>query len=254
MKQIWLIGGTTESAVIAKQIVALEYNCLVTVTTESAIALYPDSDFITVKVGTLSPSQMRELVKKERIEVIIDASHPYAVAVSQSAIALSQQCNLPYLRYERPALSPQDSSSIIELDSFETLVQGNYLYQQRVLLTIGYKALPLFQSWHEKAHLFARILPTIPSLENALEAGFTQKQLIALRPPVSYQLEKALCEQWEISLIVTKASGKAGGEDTKQAIAKALNIPLMIIRRPDLAYPRKTSKLEDVVNFCYQYG
>jgi len=128
------------------------------------------------------------------------------------------------------------------------------LHQQRVLLTIGYKVLPLFQPWHQQAVLFARILPTIASLENALTAGFSHKQLIALRPPVSYELEKALCDQWDISLIVSKASGKAGGEDIKQAVAQALNIPLIIIRRPELAYPKQTSKLEDVVTFCYQHG
>jgi len=254
MKQIWLIGGTSESAIIAKELVALGQRCLVTVTTEDAIALYPDSDLVTVKVGNLSPRAMAALIQTEGIGKIIDASHPYAIEISKSAIALSQQYQLPYLRYERPSISQPDDEHLIELDSFDTLVNGTYLHQQRVLLTIGYKVLPLFQPWHQQAVLFARILPTIASLENALTAGFSHKQLIALRPPVSYELEKALCDQWDISLIVSKASGKAGGEDIKQAVAQALNIPLIIIRRPELAYPKQTSKLEDVVTFCYQHG
>lgn len=254
MKKIWLIGGTTESVAIAQELISEGYFCLVTVATESAIALYPKSDRIIVKAGTLSYIQMRELVDKEGVEIIIDASHPYADRVSQSAIALSQLGRLPYLRYERPTVANQDDHNLIKLDSFESLIQGSYLYKQRVLLTIGYKALPLFQFWHEQAILFARILPTVSSVEKALQAGFSDQQLIALRPPISYQLEKALCEQWKISLIVTKASGKAGGENTKQAVAKALNIPLVVINRPCLVYPNQTAKLEDVVKFCYQHG
>jgi len=206
MKQIWLIGGTRDSAVIAKALVAWGLNVLVTVTTESAIALYPQSPLIKLRVGALSPSQMAAPLAAEKIEGIIDASHPYAVEVSQSAIALSQRFNLPYLRYERPHLTLNNDSHTRILDSFETLVNSHYLQQQRVLLTVGYKALPLFRSWHQHAVLFARILPALSSLENAIAAGFSQKQLIALRPPVDYKLEKALCEQWEISLIVTKAS------------------------------------------------
>jgi precorrin-6A/cobalt-precorrin-6A reductase len=254
MKQIWLIGGTSESALLAQKLLAQGERCLVTVTTQAAIALYPESDLITVKVGKLSSTAMAELIQNEGIGKIIDASHPYAREISESAIALSQQFEIPYLRYERPEVVQQDDKNLIELDSFETLVQGTYLHQQRVLLTVGYKALPYFQSWHQDAVLFARILPTMASLENALSAGFSHKQLIALRPPVSYELEKALCQQWNISLIVSKASGKAGGEDTKQAVAQALNIPLIVIGRPQVAYPKKTSKLEDVVKFCHQNG
>ncbi|QDZ41375.1 cobalt-precorrin-6A reductase [Euhalothece natronophila Z-M001] len=252
MKQVWLIGGTQESASIAEKLVANSWPCVVTVTTQSAIALYPDSDLITVKVGALSREEMERLIETKNIDRIVDASHPYAVEISESAIALSQQFHLPYLRYERPQVTEPDNQQVITLDSFKTLINGDYLTQQRVLLTVGYKALPQFQSWHEQATLFARILPSVLSVEKALAAGFTQKQLIALRPPVSYQLEKALCEQWEISLIVSKASGKAGGEDTKKAVAKALNIPLILIRRPEVVYPQKTDKLENVVNFCHE--
>ena len=251
---IWLIGGTSESALIAETLLAQGYKCLVSVTTESAIDLYPKTDLITVKVGRLSFEEMVAWVEQQGITKIIDASHPYAVAVSQSAIELSQQLQIPYLRYERPQVSPDTSFPVIELESFDTLVNSDYLHHHRVLLTVGYKALSQFQFWHQKATLFARVLPSVSSLENALEAGFPQKQLIALRPPVSYELEKALCEQWKISLIVTKASGKAGGEDIKRQVATALRIPLIVIRRPELVYPQKTSKLETVVNFCCEHG
>lgn len=251
---IWLIGGTSESALISEQLVAQGYSCLISVTTEAAIALYPHSELIKVKAGALSLEAMEELIRHYDITQIVDASHPYAVTVSRNAIALANQLHLPYLRYERPHLSAEKEAHTLILDGFDILVNGNYLQQQRVLLTVGYKALPQFQGWQEHAQLFARILPTVTSLEQALAAGFTHKQLIALRPPVSYDLEKALCQQWDISLIVTKASGRAGGEDTKQAVAKALNIPLIIIDRPHLAYPEKTSTLENVVHFCQEYG
>ncbi|NET53763.1 MAG: precorrin-6A/cobalt-precorrin-6A reductase, partial [Merismopedia sp. SIO2A8] len=48
--------------------------------------------------------------------------------------------------------------------------------------TVGYKALPLFSHWQQRSSLFARILPSLKSLEVATAAGFSSNQLIALRP------------------------------------------------------------------------
>jgi precorrin-6A/cobalt-precorrin-6A reductase len=100
--------------------------------------------------------------------------------------------------------------------------------------------------------LFARILPNIKSLEMAIAAGFTGDRLIALRPPISAAMETALWQQWNISLVVTKASGNVGGEDTKRQVAASLGIPLIVILRPQMIYPRKTFEIADILPFCKQ--
>ncbi|HBB32520.1 MAG TPA: precorrin-6A reductase, partial [Cyanobacteria bacterium UBA9273] len=144
----------------------------------------------------------------------------------------------------------QEAKQIIELNSFDTLVSGEYLHQQRVLLTVGYKALPLFRSWHDRSTLFARILPSVTSLEAAIAAGFTSDRIIAMRPPVSAEVEKALWHHWDISLVVTKASGVAGKEEVKRAVAVELGIPLIIIARPPVEYPQQTSNMLEALDFC----
>jgi precorrin-6A/cobalt-precorrin-6A reductase len=238
---IWLIGGTSDSAMLSQEMIMSGIPTLVTVTTESAKHLYPESSLLTVKIGKPDPS--------EKITAIVDASHPYATEISQSAIALSDQKNIPYLRYERPNIEAQTA---IELDSFETLLQSDYLTGQRVLLTVGYKALPLFQPWQNRATLYTRILPVVNSLLVATAAGFSSDHIIALRPPISLDLEKALWLQWKISLVVTKASGIEGGEDIKRLVAQELNIPLLVIARPKIFYPMQTSSVTEVITFCRQ--
>ena len=247
---IWLIGGTGESAAIADKLAERQLACIVTVTTEAAKALYPRCAGVNVKVGQLDSGEIERLLEAESIVAIVDASHPYAVAISSQAIAAAFQRNIPYLRYERPRL-PDSAASVIELDSFATLINGNYLHRQRVLLTVGYKTLPQFQPWQDRATLFARILPAVRSFEVATEAGFSSDRLIALRPPVSAEVEKALWQQWDISLVVTKASGAAGGEAIKRSVAAELGIPLIAIARPKVAYPQQTDDLLEVLAFCY---
>lgn len=222
-------------------------------TTATARALYADTALVSV--GCMDKSQMKGFCQQHRVIAIVDASHPYAVRVSSQAIAVAAELKLPYLRYERENYRSKSTSikpNLIELPSIEHLVAGDYLSDRRVLLTIGCKALTQFQAWHAKATLYARILPQVASLEMAIAAGFTSDRLIAIRPPISAATESALWQQWNISLVVTKASGTAGGEDIKREVAASLGIPLIVITRPQISYPQQTSKLEDVVFFCRQ--
>ena len=250
MKKIWLIGGTGDSVAIATILRANKIPFVVSVATLAARTLY--SNETQVFVGCMALKQMQLFCQQENIIAIVDASHPYAVEVSQNAILTKTKLNLSYLRYERSNFQSRETSvnSVTKLDSFDALLQGNYLNNQKVLLTIGCQTLPLFKSWHGKSTLYARILPKIESLEIALAAGFTSDRLIAIRPPIDLELEKALWQQWNISLMITKASGKAGGEDIKRQAAADLNIPLIVINRPKITYPRQTSSLQEILTFC----
>jgi precorrin-6A/cobalt-precorrin-6A reductase len=250
--KVWLIGGTRDSATIAKILAEAKIPLVITVTTATAQALYVDR--LEIVVGCMGLAAMGGFCQHHRIKVVIDASHPYATKVSQQAIALTTELAIPYLRYERqhyqPASIKQQNSQVIEVASLEDLLTGDYLTAQRVLLTVGCNALPKFQSWQHQATLFARILPKIKSLEMAIASGFTGDRLIALRPPISPAMEMALWQQWDISLVVTKASGSVGGEDVKRQVAASLGIPLIVIPRPPMIYPRQTFEIADVLPFC----
>ncbi|MGA9381790.1 MAG: precorrin-6A/cobalt-precorrin-6A reductase, partial [Phormidium sp.] len=142
---------------------------------------------------------------------------------------------------------------LIYLDSFNQLVAGEYLVGERVLFTVGYKVLPLFRDWHERSTLFARVLPATTSIAAALAAGFTQDKLFAIRPPIPINLERELWQHWQISMVVTKASGTPGGEDVKRQLAAELGVTLVIIEPPIITYPQLTSDLGEAVAFCQQH-
>ncbi|NEO79867.1 cobalt-precorrin-6A reductase [Moorena sp. SIO4G3] len=256
--RIWLIGGTTESVTLANAIASRGMPCTVTVTTTAAKSLYPQTPNLRVRVGRLDTNELEQFLEKHGIVAILDASHPYAVEISQIAISAACARHIPYLRFERQQLNSQvsselDNSPIIYLNSFQDLIAGNYLHHQRVLLTIGYKHLPLFRSWQDQSTLYARILPSVTAIDVAIASGFSPNRIIALRPPVPADLEKALWHHWDISVVVTKASGVAGGEDIKRALATELGISLVIITRPVVDYPQQTSHVSVALEFCHRY-
>lgn len=246
--KVWLIGGTSDSAIIASVLAESCLSFIITVTTASAQALY--SAEAEIVIGCMNVVAMSCFCQQHQIKAVVDASHPYATEVSLEAIAVTNQLNIPYLRYERTHHQPLIQHNVIELNSWEQLLAGDYLTAQRVFLTVGCQALPKFQPWQSKATLFARVLPKISSLETAIASGFTSDRLIAIRPPISVETETALWQQWQISLVVTKASGKAGGEETKRLVAASLGIPLIVITRPQITYPKQTSTIAEVLAFC----
>jgi precorrin-6A/cobalt-precorrin-6A reductase len=249
--QIWLIGGTTEALELAKLIIQRSLRCTVSVTTDAAGYAYPRSSLLQICIRQFNHAALAQFLLIQNIAVILDASHPHAAAISTLAMQVAKEFQIPYLRFER-LLITDAAHEIQEVESITAVLTPEYLLDKRVLLTIGAKALMLFRPWQSRSTLFARILPSQTALQTAMEAGFVQDRLMALRPPISLALEMALWRQWRIERVVTKASGQPGGEGVKRQAAEALGIPLVVIRRPRLAYLRQTSDLEDAIAFCQQ--
>ena len=98
--RLWLIGGTSESVSLADAIASLGLTCTVTVTTETAQKLYPKTPRVKVQVGRLDTEKLDNFLQQQQITAILDASHPYAVEISQMAIQVAAQQKIPYLRFE----------------------------------------------------------------------------------------------------------------------------------------------------------
>jgi precorrin-6A/cobalt-precorrin-6A reductase len=247
---IWLIGGTSESVIIATLMAQCQFNFVISVTTDNARNLYESIPYCNIVVGKLSGQAIVNFLQQYHVKAIVDCSHPFATEISQSVITISQSLNLPYLRYERPEVFTQGKHLINHVPNLEPLLLDNSPLQgKRVLLTIGAKYLPRFKDFQASATLYTRILPYPESLELAYQGGFSCDRIMALRPPLSQELEIALWKLWQIEIVVSKAGGKAGGEEIKSQVAQALNIPLMIITRPQIDYPLVTSNWKEVREF-----
>ena len=61
---------------------------------------------------------------------------------------------------------------------------------------------------------------------------FSGDRLMALRPPISRELNRALFAEHRADVLVTKASGAAGGVAEKVLAALDLGMKVVVIRRP----------------------
>jgi precorrin-6A/cobalt-precorrin-6A reductase len=252
LPSIWLIGGTCEGLELARQIAQRALPCAVSVTTTSAQVRYPKGRAVRVVVCQFDFATLAQFLVAQNIAVILDASHPHAVEISQLAMQAATTFSIPYLRFERPLVSACDQDGVQKVDSLAAVLCDRYLLQRHVLLTLGAKALPQFKPWQSRSTLFARILPSQSALQTATDAGFLPDRLMAFRPPISIEMEMALWQHWRIEQVITKASGQPGGEAIKCRVAAALKVNLVIIERPPVVYLRQTNDLGDAIAFCQQ--
>ena len=106
--------------------------------------------------------------------------------------------------------------------------------QGPILLTTGTKDLGVFcEAIRDyRRRLFARILPSVPSLERALAAGLDASRLVCIQGPASIEMNLATIHEFGIRHLVTKESGTVGGFPEKVEAARSAGIELWVIRRP----------------------
>ena len=122
---IWIIGGTKDSREIFEKLVEeTDRSILVSTATEYGGKLLEEyirknkdgKRKLKVISERLNEEQMKKLIQKESINLIVDASHPYAVNVSNSVIKVTDKMNVKYIRFEREMLD-YGSENIKKFDS-----------------------------------------------------------------------------------------------------------------------------------------
>lgn len=247
---IWLIGGTSDSRGIAQLLTEAGVPWVVTVTRPSATQLYAHLGG-SVVVGSLTAATAPLFLQQWGIRGIVDASHPFAIQVSQLAMTQATALGIPYLRFERPDDVDWQSPWIERIQASEDIFQSRYLSQKRVFSTLGLKILPNFVPWLGSSQIWARILPQ--SLAEALSIGFPLDQLILEKLPVDPVLERQLWQALKLDYVITKAAGRAGGILLKQQLAQELRIRLLVVTRPQLNYPKVTQEWDSVLRDCQQW-
>ena len=127
---------------------------------------------------------------------------------------------------------------------------------RRIFLATGTKDLATFVK-HPRAHeceWFVRVAPDPDSLERALSLGVPRAHLCAMQGPFSKECNESLWRSWKIDCVVTKDSGDAGGFTAKADAASALEIPLIVVERPQMQYPRVAHDFATIASFLEKHA
>ena len=259
MKKVLIYAGTTEGRELAQELARERIYCDISVATEYGRQIMDEkiSPYICILQGRMTAEQMRLKCENEQYLAVVDATHPFATEVSVNIRESLKGLDIPYFRLgrekipgeegERQAGERQAGEQQAEEQNYmarkyfqntAACVEALKKTEGKIFLTTGSKELSAFcREETIRKRLVVRVLPGMESLQECVRNGLEGRQIIAMQGPFSKEMNLAMIRQYQASVLVTKESGKTGGEDTKLAAAGEAQIPSYIILRPDEKTP-----------------
>jgi precorrin-3B C17-methyltransferase len=252
---VWVFSGTSDGNALANAIAARGGPVVVSTATEygGEVAAKHCSG-VHVWAGRQGVEARRQAFTTNQARAVVDATHPYAVQMSEQLISLSQTLGIPYLRYERPSSLGLDGAELC--GSAAHAAQRAIERGRRIFLATGSKELEAFLSADGAAHRqwFTRLTPEPAFIQRAIDLGLPRSHILAMQGPFSQAFNETLWRDWQIDCVVTKDSGEPGGYRTKAAAARALGISLLVIKRPVVAYPLVASTVDAALQQLDAWG
>ncbi|MBU9736490.1 precorrin-6A reductase [Diplocloster agilis] len=238
--KVILFGGTSEGRELCGYLKAQGIPSLICVATpygEEVIREIPGipevPGMLDVRTGRLDMEEMRELFLREQPMLVVDATHPYAGAVTQNIRTACMNAGISYRRLLRPAQAEARAAHIIHAADTDRAAQILAGSEGNILVTTGSKELkPLCAIPNYEERLYVRVLPAPEVLEDCHACGIKGRHLIAMQGPFSEELNYALIREFDIRWLLTKESGKPGGFQEKIRAAERAGIRVLLIDRP----------------------
>lgn len=234
-----VFAGTTEGRKIAEFLAKQEVSAHICVATEYGEQLLPKGEFLEISHERLDMEQMAALIEEKGCPLVIDATHPYAVEVTENIQKVCGKTGAPYVRVLRKSTESRnaqkefENDTVVYADSVEDAVsyleqtEGNILATTGSKEAVKYTALTNYQD-----RVYLRVLPLETVVGQCRGLGFSGGKLICMQGPFSTELNAEMLRQWNCKYLVTKLSGAVGGFPEKAEAAKRCGCTLVVIGRP----------------------
>lgn len=232
---LMVMAGTSDARKIIKGLSITDNHVLATIISVNGADLARTSGADEVLVGRFDSSKLSEIIQKHEIDILIDATHPFASEATKNAVKASDKEGIRYLRFDRPTLDIPENDLVHKVNSFKEAVDEIIkLGEGRIFHLAGVMTLHNLTDRIYPQRIVARVLPTKFSIEKCLEAGLSQENIVAMQGTYSTEFNKALMNEYDISMVVTKESGKSGGTPSKLEAALELGIDIIMVMRPEI--------------------
>jgi precorrin-6A/cobalt-precorrin-6A reductase len=234
---IWLFAGTAEGPPLAATLLERGWRVRVSVVTAAAARAYRQRPNLELQVGAIGDdAALEQQLQVLQPHWLVDATHPFALQISARLERVCRQLQQPWLQLDRRESPPPDANSEVQmLQNLEDL-KALALRDERLLLAIGARQLRQALAATPQCTHFARVLDQPGSLQAALACGLPNHHIACLRPTAvgGGHLEEALCRRWRITRVLCRQGG-GRSESLWRQVCQRLEIPLLLLRRPESA-------------------
>jgi precorrin-6A/cobalt-precorrin-6A reductase len=239
--RLLILGGTSEASALARRI-ANEADVAPILSLAGATA-NPAPAPIPARIGGYGGAEgLTAYLTAERIDAVVDATHPFAARMSANAVAACRAVHTPLVVFTRPPWTREPGDRWIEVKTMEDAADALGATPKTVLLTQGRLKLAAFLRAPHHRYVVRAI--DRPDGLDALPGC----KLVLARGPFSLADELALMRNEGVEAVVTKNSGGAATYAKIEA-ARMLQIEVVIVRRPPAPKAETMHDLDAVVSW-----
>jgi precorrin-6A/cobalt-precorrin-6A reductase len=228
--RVLILGGTTEASALARLLAAERW--VAPVLSFAGRTVSPVLPPIPTRRGGFGGAEgLAAYLRAEAVDVLIDATHPFAHQISINAERAADAAAVPRLVMRRPpwAASPGDDWRAVPTVAAAAIALGEA--PRHVFLTIGRQDLLPFRAMPQHRYLIRSVDSPDPDLLPPLA------DILTGRGPFTEAADRALMERHGVEVLVTKNSG---GADGKLRAARALGLPVIMVDRQPAPPPAET--------------
>ncbi len=168
---------------------------------------------------------LQAYLEAERIDVLVDATHPFAEQISRHAAIAAAGAKIPLVVLSRTAWVAQSGDHWIDAADMAAAAAALGREPRRVFLTTGRLQLGAFAAAPQHFYLIRTIEPlTRPP-------GLPRHRVILGRGPFALEAEDKLLREGSIDVVVSKNSG-GDAAFAKVRAARHLGLPVIMVARP----------------------
>ncbi|MFI7134366.1 cobalt-precorrin-6A reductase [Nonomuraea sp. NPDC050153] len=239
MRRVLILGGTAEARALAAELAGRGVHVVSSLAGRVSNPRLPVGE---VREGGFGgPDGLAAWLAAERIDALVDATHPFAARMTASAAEASARTGVPLLVLRRPGWreGPGDAwRRVASLPEAAARLRGPTRATlpetvarpgggpARVFLTTGRRSLPVFTGLAGVWLLARSVDPPEPPVPDNVH-------VLLDRGPYTVEGERALIREHRLDVLVTKDSG--GPMTTAKLVAaRELGLPVIMVDRPPL--------------------
>lgn len=237
MAKVLILGGTAEAGELAARLAGDDR--LDTVTSLAGLTRMPAPVAGQVRRGGFGgPDGLAATLTGGTYDALVDATHPFAEQIAANAAEAAAIAGVPLIKLVRPPFDRRPGDRFIDVPDMQAA--ADHLPQgARVFLAAGRREIRQFADRSDLWCLVRMIEPPAPG--ETLPGG----KIVLGHPARTADEEITLLREHDIGWIVSKDSG--GKASAKIDAARQLQLPVILISRPDIPDVRTVSTIDEVM-------
>ncbi|PNG27481.1 cobalt-precorrin-6A reductase [Methylocella silvestris] len=220
--RVLILGGTAEASALAALLA--DRPAIAPLLSLAGRTAAPVKAPIPMRIGGFGGAEgLARYIAEERVELLIDATHPFAAAISRNAVGAACAEKIPLIVVGRPPWTQLPGDRWIPAGDMAEAAALLGAARRRVFLAIGRLQLAAFEAAPQHFYLIRGIEPVSPKLPD--------HRFISARGPFEREAERRLLGEERIDVVVAKNSGSPAVYGKIEA-ARELGLPVVMVERP----------------------